>query len=47
MYGWMTRWLKGEGEGKPIPEPKHEVETFEDLVSPLTIPATNSRHLLC
>jgi dienelactone hydrolase/pimeloyl-ACP methyl ester carboxylesterase len=31
MYGWMTRWLKGEGEGKPIPEPKHEVETFEDL----------------
>jgi dienelactone hydrolase len=31
MYGWMTRWLKDEGEGKPIPEPKHEVEKPEDL----------------
>ena len=31
MYGWMTRWLKGEGDGKPIPEPKHDIETVEDL----------------
>lgn len=31
MYGWMTRWLKGEGDGSPIPEPKHEVEKVEDL----------------
>jgi dienelactone hydrolase len=31
MYGWMTRWLKGEGDGKPIAEPKHEVEKVEDL----------------
>src|SRR5262249_8418811 len=31
MYGWMARWLKGEGEGKPIPEPAHEVEKPEDL----------------
>jgi dienelactone hydrolase len=31
MYGWMARWLKGEGDGKPIPEPKHEVEKPEDL----------------
>jgi dienelactone hydrolase len=31
MYGWMTRWLKGEGDGKPMPEPKHEVEKIEDL----------------
>lgn len=31
MYGWMTQWLKHEGEGKPIPEPKHEVEKPEDL----------------
>jgi hypothetical protein len=33
MYGWMTRWLKDEGEGKgePIPEPKHTLETVEDL----------------
>jgi dienelactone hydrolase len=31
MYGWMTQWLKGEGDGKPIPEPKHDVEKPEDL----------------
>jgi dienelactone hydrolase len=31
MYGWMTRWLKNEGDGKPIPEPKHDVDTLEDL----------------
>jgi cephalosporin-C deacetylase-like acetyl esterase len=31
MYGWMARWLRNEGEGKPIPEPKHEVEAVEDL----------------
>jgi dienelactone hydrolase len=31
MYGWMTRWLKNEGPGKPIPEPKHEIEKPEDL----------------
>jgi len=31
MYGWMTKWLKDEGDGKPIPEPKHEVEKPEDL----------------
>jgi dienelactone hydrolase len=31
MYGWMTRWLKGEGDGKPIPEPKHEIEKVEAL----------------
>ncbi len=31
MYGWMTRWLKGEGEGKPIGEPKHEIDTPEAL----------------
>lgn len=31
MYGWMTRWLKDEGDGKPIPEPKIEVEKPEDL----------------
>src|SRR5262249_27794970 len=31
MYGWMTRWLKNEGDGKPIPEPKHDVEKPEDL----------------
>jgi cephalosporin-C deacetylase-like acetyl esterase len=31
MYGWMTRWLKGEGKGEPIPEPAHKVESAEDL----------------
>jgi dienelactone hydrolase/pimeloyl-ACP methyl ester carboxylesterase len=31
MYGWMTLHLKGEGKGEPIPEPKHTVETIEDL----------------
>src|SRR5437588_589661 len=31
MYGWMTRSLKGTGDGAPIEEPKHEVETPEAL----------------
>ncbi len=31
MYGWMTRWLKNEGDGKPIAEPRHQVETSDDL----------------
>ncbi len=31
MYGWMTRWLKEEGKGEPIPEPEHEIEKPEDL----------------
>jgi dienelactone hydrolase len=31
MYGWMTRWLKNEGNGKPIAEPKHDVEKPETL----------------
>src|SRR5262249_51284988 len=26
MYGWMTRWLKDEGDGKPVAEPKREIE---------------------
>jgi hypothetical protein len=24
MYGWMSRHLKGEGDGKPIPEPRRD-----------------------
>jgi cephalosporin-C deacetylase-like acetyl esterase len=31
MYGWMTRWLKGEGEAKPIAEPQHTIESADDL----------------
>ncbi len=58
MYGWMTRWLKDEGEGKPIPEPKHEVEKPEDLACypdgkrpatflfPPTFAAREAHHLL-
>jgi len=31
MYGWMLQWLKHEGKGRPVAEPKHEVEQIEDL----------------
>ncbi|HLN28009.1 MAG TPA: alpha/beta hydrolase family protein [Gemmataceae bacterium] len=31
MYGWMTKWLKHEGDGKPIPEPEHAIESPDDL----------------
>ncbi len=31
MYGWMTRWLKDEDDGRPIPEPKLDIEKPEDL----------------
>ncbi len=31
MYGWMTQWLKGEGKGQPIAEPKILTEKPEDL----------------
>jgi dienelactone hydrolase len=31
MYGWMTQWLRREGDGNPIPEPKHDIEKPEDL----------------
>lgn len=31
MYGWMTRWLKGEGDGSPIPEPSFQTEDPETL----------------
>jgi dienelactone hydrolase len=58
MYGWMTQWLKGEGAGKPIPEPAYEVETVEDLacfgegerpkifVFPTTFAAREAKRLL-
>jgi pimeloyl-ACP methyl ester carboxylesterase len=58
MYGWMTRWLKGEGSGKPIPEPSHTVESVADLacypegkrpasfVFPPTFAAREARRLL-
>jgi dienelactone hydrolase len=31
MYGWMTRWLKNEGDGKPVPEPTLQIEKVDDL----------------
>lgn len=31
MYGWMTRWLKGEGDGSPIPEPSIRTEEPDAL----------------
>ena len=31
MYGWMTRHLKGTGDGSPIPEPKISTEDPETL----------------
>src|SRR5262249_20357910 len=31
MYGWMTKHLKGEGDGKPIPEPAFKTEDPEVL----------------
>jgi cephalosporin-C deacetylase-like acetyl esterase len=58
MYGWMTRWLKDEGKGDPIPEPKHTIETAEDLacfpgttrpatfVFPMTIAQQEAKRLL-
>jgi pimeloyl-ACP methyl ester carboxylesterase len=58
MYGWMTRWLKDEGDGKPIPEPEHQIEAVEDLacftegqrpksfVFPTTFAAREAKRLL-
>lgn len=31
MYGWMTRWLKNEGDGKPIAEPMFTPEKPDNL----------------
>jgi dienelactone hydrolase len=31
MYGWMTKWLKGEGDGSPIPEPPHQTDDPETI----------------
>lgn len=31
MYGWMTRHLKGEGDGSPIPEPSLDVQDSERI----------------
>src|SRR5256885_2241260 len=31
FYGWMSRWLKNEGDGSPIPEPAIQLEQPEAL----------------
>lgn len=57
MYGWMTKWLNNEGTGKPIAEPKHQVEKPDDLrvwpeaqpkgmLTPITFAAQVGRQLI-
>jgi cephalosporin-C deacetylase-like acetyl esterase len=31
MYGWLARWLKGEGDGSPIAEPELKIEEVDTL----------------
>lgn len=31
MYGWFDRWLKGEGNGRPVPERPHQTEDPQAL----------------
>jgi dienelactone hydrolase len=31
MYGWLDRWLRGRGDGQPIPEPTMTLEDVETL----------------
>ncbi len=31
MYGWMTRYLKGQGDGSPLPDPEIKTEEPESL----------------
>ncbi len=49
MYGWMSRWLKNEGDGSPIREPDLQIESpetlacFPDLAKRPTVWLTPSR----
>jgi dienelactone hydrolase len=40
MYGWVERWLKGHGDGSPVPEPPITIEDVEALKC---YPAAGSR----
>ena len=31
MYGWMLKYLKGDGQGLPVPEPELSIEKVEEL----------------
>lgn len=31
LYGWLDRWLRGKGDGSPVPEPEHTTESPESL----------------
>jgi len=31
MYGWVEKWLKGHGDGSPVPEPKLTVEEVASI----------------
>jgi cephalosporin-C deacetylase-like acetyl esterase len=31
VYGWLARWLRGEGDGSPIPEPELQIEEVDTL----------------
>jgi dienelactone hydrolase len=50
-YGWLTRWLQGEGDGAPIPEqacellpmPYHPALTYMDPPDPAYLPVLHRR----
>jgi dienelactone hydrolase len=31
MYGWVEKWLKGRGDGSPVPEPKVSLEDVDAI----------------
>lgn len=31
MYGWLDRWLRGRGDGSPVPEPELQTEDPSDI----------------
>jgi dienelactone hydrolase len=31
MYGWVEKWLKGRGDGSPVPEPKVSLEDIDAI----------------
>ena len=31
MYGWVEKWLRGRGDGSPIPEPDYKVEEIDAI----------------
>ena len=31
MYGWMTQWLKGQGDGSPLPDPEIKTDDLDNI----------------